>query len=218
MTKIKKVTLDNFTPREYQEDFVKNFDERSYNKYLLLWHRRSGKDICAFNMTIRHALRKVGNYFYILPTFAQCRRVIWNSITDDGRRILDFLPKEIIKKKNSSEMRIELINGSMIQLCGSDNYDRLMGVNFAGCVFSEMALQNPDSYKYLRPIMVANGAWSVYISTARGKNFFYKMYKAAINNPDQWYCSKLTIDDTDAVDKNQIAQDIKEGIMSWEEG
>jgi len=83
----------------------------------------SGKDICAFNLMIRAALRKIGVYFYIFPSYSQGRKVLWDSITNTGERFLDFIPPEVIEKTNSQEMKIRFKNGSLIQVVGSDNVD-----------------------------------------------------------------------------------------------
>ena len=83
----------------------------------------SGKDICAFNLVIREALRTVGVYYYIFPSYSQARKVIWDSLTNDGQRFLDFIPPKLVSKTNSQEMKVTLENGSLIQLIGSDNID-----------------------------------------------------------------------------------------------
>jgi len=61
--------------------------------------------------------------FYVMPSYAQAKKIIWDSITNDGMRILDYIPKEIIANKNNQEMKIRLTNGSLFQLIGSDNID-----------------------------------------------------------------------------------------------
>ena len=83
----------------------------------------SGKDICAFNLVIREALRTVGVYYYIFPSYSQARKVIWDSLTNDGQRFLDFIPPKLVSKTNSQEMKVTLESGSLIQLIGSDNID-----------------------------------------------------------------------------------------------
>lgn len=136
------------------------------NGYLV---HNSGKDIVAFNLMIRAALRKIGVYYYILPTYAQGKKVIWDSITNHGQKFLDFIPKELVSGMNSQEMKIRLRNGSLIQIVGSDNVDSLVGTNPQGVVFSEYALQDPRAYQFLRPILVANEGWAIFISCVAPK-------------------------------------------------
>lgn len=118
-----RIKLDKFTARSYQIPICTALENKGYKKLLVVLPRRAGKDVCAFNLTLRAALRKVGVYFYIFPTYAQGRKVIWDSITNSGAKFLDFIPKELLSATNSQEMKITLTNSSIIQLVGSDNYD-----------------------------------------------------------------------------------------------
>ena len=164
-------------------------------------------------MTFRAALRKVGVYFYIFPTYSQARKVIWDSITNTGEKFLDFIPQELIAATNSTEMKITLTNGSLIQLVGSDNFDSLVGTNPQGCVFSEYALQDPRAYQFIRPILTANQGWAMFVTTPRGKNHAYELYQIASHSPD-WFCYKLTVEDTHHISMADIEMERREGILS----
>jgi len=141
------------------------------------------------------ACQRVGVYLYLFPQHNQARKVIWKGIDGGGRRFLDYVPKAIIKSTNSTEMNIELINGSIIQLGGSNNYNALMGSNPVGIVYSEHSLHNPLSRQYLNPILVENGGWEIVQGTPRGKNHSYHLYQHALNEPS-WFVRKWTVDDT----------------------
>jgi len=200
----------NFIPRVYQLPLFRAL-ESGKKRMVCLWHRRSGKDITSLNLTIQQMVHNVGVYFYIFPTYNQARKVIWDSLTHEGRRLLDYFPKELIENINHSEMKIRLLNGSLFQLVGSDNYDALMGTNPKGVVFSEYALQNPKAYEYIKPILTANKGWAIFISTPRGKNHFYELWTMALKNRD-WFCEKVTIDDSKFISKEDIEKDIQEGM------
>jgi hypothetical protein len=168
-------------------------------------------------MLLRAALRKIGSYFYCLPTFKQARLVIWDSITIQGIRFLDCIPKELIKRMNSQEMVIELINGSIIRLIGSDTFDTsLVGTNPVMVVFSEYALADDRAYKFVRPILNANDGTVIIASTPRGHNSFYDLFQIAKNNPKEWYCEHLTINDTQHIPIENIKRDIANGEISEE--
>lgn len=169
-----------------------------------VWHRRAGKDSTALNFTATEAMETTGVYWHMLPTQKQARKVVWDGIDRKGRRILDqAFPKEIIKAKRSQEMQIELISGSIWQLCGSDNYDSLVGANPKGVVFSEWSLCDPKAWDFIRPILAENGGWAIFIYTARGKNHGYTMANMAKKNPN-WFYSCLTVDDTHRPDGSPI--------------
>ena len=209
------VHLDRFKPRSYQIPIFDAIENKGFKRAVAILPRRAGKDICGFNLMLRQALTRVGVYYYVFPKFEQARRVIWDSITIEGVRFLDFVPSELIEKKNEQQMKIRLVNGSLIQLVGSDKYDNLMGTNPCGIVFSEYALQNPEAYMYLRPILAANNGWALFLSTPRGReNHLYTMYEVARAHPDKWFLCKLTMDQTEHISRDEIEQEIKEGLMS----
>lgn len=199
------IILDIFKPRDYQRPILDAFEKKGYKRGILVWPRRSGKDILAFNLMICAALSKVGTYFYVFPTFSSGRRILWEAITNTGMRILDFIPRDLIDSTNEQQMRIRLINGSVIQIIGSDNYDNsLVGTNPIGMVFSEYALQDENAYAFSRPILAANDGWALFISTPRGKNHLYNLYRIALDNPEQWFTSRLTVDDTHHIDEKAL--------------
>lgn len=208
-----KIHLDKFKPRDYQLPILDAIENKGYKKVLAILPRRAGKDITAFNLCIRACLRKVCVIYYIFPTYASGKKILWDSITNTGERILDYIPDELVTSKNSQEMKIKFKNGSLFQIVGSDNYDSLMGTNPQGVVFSEYALQDERAYQYIRPILTANGGFALFISTPRGKNHMYHLYEIAQHSPE-WFCYKLTIDDTNHIPLSEIEKERAEGIMS----
>jgi hypothetical protein len=208
-----RIKLDRFKPRTYQLPLITAIESGKFKRVLAILPRRAGKDVAAFNLMVRMALRKVGVYYYIFPTFTQAKRVIWDSILNSGERFLDFIPSELIKSENSSELKITLVNGSLIQLVGSDNFNALMGTNPRGVVFSEYALQDPRAYQFIRPILTANDGWAVFISTPRGKNHLWELYNIAQNSPD-WFCYKMTVEETGHIPLHEIEREKAEGLMS----
>ena len=110
----------NFEPRSYQVDVFAALDG-DYKRACLVWHRRAGKDLTLWNLTIKKALERRGTYFYTLPTYNQAKKVIWSGMSNEGVRFLEHIPKQIIRNLNNTEMRVTLKNGSVIQLVGTDN-------------------------------------------------------------------------------------------------
>ena len=208
-----KIYLNKFKPHAWQVPIFTAIENQGFKKVLAIWPRRSGKDVTAFNIAIRQALKKTCVIYYLFPTYSQGKKVLWDSVTNSGQRILDYIPRELIKNKNSQEMRITLINDSIIQIVGSDNVDSLVGTNPQGCIFSEYALQDPRAYQFIRPILTANDGWALFVSTPRGKNNLWELYQIALHSPD-WHVSKLTLDDTNHIPLIEIERERAEGIMS----
>lgn len=208
------IRLDKFKPRPYQIPII-NAIRKGYRRAVVILPRRAGKDLTCFaGILIEQALKKVGIYWHMLPTFAQGRKVIWNGIDSDGIPFLDYIPPEIIAGKNSQEMKITLINGSIIQVVGSDNFDALVGSNPRGIVMSEYALTDPRTYQFIRPILSQNDGFCVMISTPRGKNHLYNLWNMAKENTDSWFTRLLTVEDTKHIKMDQIEFERKTGEMS----
>ena len=211
------IKLNKFKPRDYQFPIYKAIASEggTYRKLLCVLPRRAGKDVLMWNLMIRAAIKEVGNYFYCLPTFAQARSVIWDSITNSGERFLDFIPPELIAKIRNDTMQIVLVNGSQIKLVGSDSYDTsIIGTNPKMIVFSEYALADENAYKLAAmPILRANNGIVCLISTPRGKNHMYELYQIAKNSPD-WFTYFLTVEDTKHIDIDEIKREIASGEMS----
>ena len=168
MLTVKNLPLD-YIPRPYQQNLLYEFfkpipKRRAY----LVWSRRMGKDVSCWAVLILKAFERRGNYFVIFPTAGQGRKAIWLGIHGDGVSFLDHIPERLIEKVNNTEMRIHLINKSVIQIIGAANYNYAMGTNPVGLIYSEYALQTPHCYTYLYPIVVENKGWLIINTTNPG--------------------------------------------------
>ena len=199
-----QVTIpNNWVPMEHQLPVWTKM-QGGTKRAALCWHRRAGKDSFAINYLATCAMQKVGVYWHMLPSATQARKVIWNGIDRNGRKVIDqAVPMAIRKKTHDQEMYIELINGSVIQMVGSDNFDSLVGANPVGVVFSEYAIANPAAWAYIRPMLAENGGWAIFISTPRGHNHFHRMFKLNADAPN-WFCEMRDIDQTFREDGSPI--------------
>lgn len=196
----------NFEPRPYQlavfraMDGIEGRPETKKNRAFLLWHRRAGKDKTCFAYMAKEAVRVPGIYYYCFPFYGQARRALWETLDRDGFRTLDHLPtvsdvSGVVKRVSNQEMIIELHNGSIIRMIGTDNIDTIRGTNPRGIVFSEWADQDHDVWAALSPILAENGGWAIFNGTPKGRNHMYKMYNSLQNRPN-WFVNKLDVIDS----------------------
>lgn len=181
-----------------------------------MWHRRAGKDLFSINLCATKSAQRVGLYWHVLPTYEQGRKVVWEGATKDGKRFLSAFPGyqtpgvagSYVRRKRDDQMKLETVTGSVYQVVGTDDPDRLVGSNPIGVVFSEWSLCNPAVWDLIRPILVENGGWAIFIYTARGKNHGYTMFKMAQGN-EEWFCQNLTVENTfdDVTGKRIISDD-----------
>lgn len=201
-----------FQPRGYQKRAWHALEHRTHRRFVLVWHRRAGKDVMLLNHTICESQERVGVYWHVFPAAKQGRKIIWDGVTKDGRPFLDYWPADLISERNATEMRLKLANGSVWQVVGSDNYnDALIGGNPVGLVMSEYALQNPSCWNYLRPILAENDGWAAFPFTPRGKNHGAALFEMAQKN-DAWFCERLGVDDTKAIPQSAIEEERKAGM------
>lgn len=194
-------------PRDYQWDAWEAL--QTYNRVALCWHRRAGKDEIYLHHNACSAMERVGNYWYMLPEYAQCRKAIWEAVNPHTgkKRIDEAFPHEIRANTLQQEMKLVFKNGSTWQLMGSDNYDSLVGSPPIGLTFSEFSIANPFSWDYLSPIVLENNGWAIFNGTPRGKNHWYKMIQSAPKMKG-WFSQLLTNDDTHVFTEEQMQDEL----------
>jgi len=181
--------------------------DNGINRAVIVWHRRAGKDKTCFNYMFTRAMQRVGTYFYLLPEASQAKKVIWDNIDNDGFKMLSHIPQEAIKAVNNTELKVELVNGSIIQLiAGNEFKERGVGTNPVGIVFSEYSVMSPSAWEFISPILAANDGWAIFNFTPRGKNHAHTLLMRAKENP-KWFTQVLTVDDTSVLSKEILDEE-----------
>jgi phage terminase large subunit len=216
----KVITLPHmFEPRNYQIPFLRELD-KGCKRLVGVLHRGAGKDLMALNWIIKTAIANPAVYLHCFPQYSQGKRAIWNSIhkTDTGESLgyLDHIPKELIRSKDSSEMRITLVNDSVYCIMGMEgnNAQKARGMNPTCVIMSEYAFMEPESWYTIEPRVTLNKGTAIFLSTPNGQNHFYDLYnysKSDEGKNNGWWSTLLTIDDTKAVDQSHIDALRKEG-------
>lgn len=200
-----------FTPRPYQRRLTDYLDDGG-KRAACVWHRRAGKDLTALHQTAKMAHERRGMYWHCLPTYKQAKKAIWDGFTRDGRKIIDSVfPPPIVKRKNTSEMLVELKCGSMVQLVGSDTVDSLVGAGPVGVTFSEYSISKPRAWDLVRPMVAENDGWASFIFTPRGNNHGRRLFDIA-QNDSRWFCELLTIHDTQALPASLLDEERTAGM------
>jgi hypothetical protein len=188
-------------------------------RFFLGWHRRAGKDVFALDFCRERMYERIGSYWHLFPFQIQAKRAIWKGIdARTGERFIDrAFPPSIRTNENDTECSFEIDCGSTWQMLGSDNYDRMVGSNPCGIIFSEWALCDPAAWDYIRPILVENKGWAMFITTFRGRNHAWRMFET-VKELDTWYADIKTIADTyrhngePIVSEADVQQEIREGM------
>lgn len=185
-----------YTPRDYQIENLFAPMERGIRRIGAVWHRRAGKDKSCWNLMIKEAAKEVGVYYYVFPQQNQGRKVLWEGRGKDKIRFLDHVPTAILKDKpHETDMKLNLWNGSLVQIVGTDNIHMLRGTNPRGIVYSEFSYGDPMAWTVFRPVLNENGGWAVFNFTPNSQNHAYELYNKTKDNP-RWYWSVLPVDKT----------------------
>lgn len=205
MAKVEVTLPIDWEPRPHQADLwdalvggVKRAD--------VVAHRRWGKDEVALHWAAWAAQDRVGGYWHLLPEANQGRRAIWDAVNPHTgrRRIEEAFPSIMQPRFKDSDMMVELGNGSKWQVAGSDNYDRLVGASVAGVVLSEWALAKPDAWSHLRPMLLENDGWALFLWTPRGRNHATRAFEARRQRAN-WFCQKSPATETGVFTPGQLA-------------
>ena len=154
----------------------------------------------------------VGIYYYVFPTYSQGKKAVRDGIDKDGWKTIKHIPDQVVSRKNDTEMKIELINGSIIQIIWSDNVDSIVWTNPIWIVFSEYSLQSPVVWDFLRPILAENGGRAIFNFTPRWDNHAKELLDMAKEN-DQWLVSIQTVEDTKAISDEVLNAERQEIIQ-----
>ena len=197
--------------RNYQIETQKKLFVEGIKRFLLVRPRRAGKEVESWNFIVESALEKPGLYLMIYPNNNRARMELCDgaiSLPDcSSLRYVEKIPERIIKKKVNDEMKIELINGSIIRCLGSDiDPHKLRGTNALGVVMSEFAYCDPMVMHVLMPALRQNNGWLICQTTFNGMNHAYKLWQNNKDNP-LWYCRVDSVEDLRDDDGNRYITD-----------
>jgi phage FluMu gp28-like protein len=156
--------------------------------------RRFGKSLISQTISIDTAVNKK-RVAYITPTY-QLGKIFF-------KEIVDLLPLEIYSK-NESDLVITFITGGSIRFFTGERLDNLRGLKFHLAVIDEASfIPNLEDgwLNSIRPTLTDYKGKAIFLSTPRGKNYFYSLYSKA--EPD-WQSFKFTTYDNPYIDPQEI--------------
>ena len=158
-----------------------------FKKIFVCCGRSFGKSQLAAYITVRIALEYPNTTNYIFaPFIGQAKEIYWTP-----KLLHKLIPDEMIESANSTEMRITLTNGSMIKVCGADNYEAYRGVKLSPnsiCVIEETKDVKKEFLDAFLPNLSVNDPILLMIGTPPYKeNHFIDYMKHAQSDPSWFY-------------------------------
>ena len=139
---------------------------------VLVAGRRFGKSYLACIELLKAALERPGEtYFYCAPTYRMAKDIAWKTLKK-------IIPNSLVRSKNETELRMELVNDSTIELKGTENAAALRGRSLSGVVLDEAAFMEAEVwFEVLRPALADKQGWALFISTPEGTaSWFYDLW------------------------------------------
>ena len=148
--------------------------------------RRTGKSL--ISNVIGHLVTLVpGSNILIMAPNYSLSSISW----DLQRKLLNTFDVEL-ERSNAKDKIIELKNGSTIRMGSVTQVDSVVGRSYDLIIFDEAALNDKgiDAFNIqLRPTLDKPNSKAIFISTPRGKNWFYEVYKRGFDDKYPTWCS-----------------------------
>ena len=165
---INQIEIQGFTPTKKQKEIIDACTDETTKYIIGCFGRQAGKSFTAQNLLLKWALEDNGSIcMWVSPVYSQAKKVfteLTNTIAGTG----------LTKSVNKSELTITFINGSVIYFRSGEREDTLRGYTLHYLVVDESAyIKNEVWNTVLRPTVLVNGKKVLFISTPKGRNWFY---------------------------------------------
>ena len=161
--------------------------------------RRFGKTFLAMRELARFARQPGQRCWFVAPTRAQGKGIVWEQLRG---RLTDL---RWVNRVNESELRIELVNGSEIQIMSADAYERMRGYSVNFVVLDEFADHDPEVWTAVRPTLSDREGHALFIGTPKGTgNWSKDIFDRARTNP-LWSSWQFTTLDGGRVTSEEVA-------------
>ncbi len=159
---------------------------------VIMCGRRFGKSELSQILGVSYAVKGL-QVAYITPTYGLAK-VFFSRLTES----LPF-------PKNKSDLKIDFSNGGQIEFFTGERLDNLRGRKFHLVIIDEASfipdLENGWNNS-IRPTLTDYKGKAVFLSTPKGKNFFYSLFMKAGEN--DWASFKFTSYDNPHIDPKEI--------------
>ena len=171
-----------FTPHPKQKEMINSILESRSKFHVACVGRQFGKSLMAMNLVLYWGINKgPAKILWVSPVYSQTDKVqkeLMAAIGDSG----------LVKSCNYSSNEIILKNGTTILFRSAERYDNIRGLTCDYGVIDEAAFCKDEAWQEaIRPVFMVRGKKVLFISTPKGKNFFYDLYQLGISEDYSQY-------------------------------
>lgn len=164
---------------------------------VLMCGRRFGKSLISQVISSVESLQGQ-QVAYITPTY-HLAKVFFDELCK-------LLPMEVAVA-NRSDLTLKLMTGGTIRFFTGERLDNLRGLKFHYVIIDEASFI-PDLengwLNSIRPTLTDYKGKALFVSTPKGKNFFYSLYLKGLLPNDEWESFKYTTYDNPHIAKTEI--------------
>jgi len=149
--------------------------------------RRFGKTLClAAELADRGSHEGGGDYGWVAPTY---------NVAERGIEAFRMIGEGFVNVCGRAPCRVEFqgmvgMPPSRVWFLSADNPDNIRGFGFKGLVIDEAAAIPADVWHYvLRPTIAQTLGWAVFVSTPKGRNWFYDLFTRGLDPSETDYAS-----------------------------
>ena len=164
---------------------------------VLMSGRRWGKSLICQVITCIEAMQGK-RVAYITPTY-QLAKVFFDELAR-------LMPSNIAVP-NRSDLTFKLISGGEIRFFTGERLDNLRGLKFHYAIIDEASyIPNLEEgwQNSIRPTLTDFQGKAIFLSTPRGKNFFYSLFLNGLNANSEWESFKFSTYDNPFIAKTEV--------------
>lgn len=197
-----EITVEGFTPHNAQKVIIDKILKKPNKKYhILSLGRQFGKTMLGINLMLKWALEdNNSSCMWVSPIFSQARKVFDEMVNYLGETNLTL-------STNKSDLYIKFINGSIITFKSGERPDGLRGYTLDYLIMDEAAFMKEEVWsEVLKAATLVKGKKILFLSTPKGKNWFYNLYQLAMfdSNDGQYDCSYGTSFDNPLINPDEL--------------
>lgn len=189
-----------FTPHIKQRGMIQGILNSESKYHVACVGRQFGKSLMAINLSLYWMINDGPcKVLWVSPVYSQSNKVQKEMMQAIGA-------SGIVKNCNYSENYITLKNGSEIIFRSAEKYDNIRGMTVDYGVLDEASFMKEDAWKEaIRPVFMVRGKKVLFISTPKGKNWFYELFQLAQSKDYPQYVSYTGSSyDTPYIDSQEI--------------
>ena len=189
-----------FTPHTKQREMIQSILKSESKFHVACVGRQFGKSLMAMNLILYWGINNGPvKILWVSPVYSQTDKVqkeLMQAIGESG----------IVKSCNYSSNEIILKNGTQILFRSAERYDNIRGLTCDYGIIDEAAFCKDEAWQEaIRPVFMVRGKKVLFISTPKGKNWFYDLFQLGQSEDYKQYSNYTgTSYDTPYIDPIEI--------------